>query len=238
MEKNCQPNIYVPNPFECRLQFISLLKKLNASQQSIQKTAQFAIKHRPLSEDLYSCLLEEIEKTSLNTRLNILYVLDCILSISRKIQFKGYTELIEPNVLRIINAVALSSSKGIVNVSSTRKLLLHWKEKKYFDTGTIEEAEKVLASCGDSLQKITEEQDNKANVFTKADILNRMEQDRERHKRLREEMWRRSAEESPDAEFEQLWQATDPFDSKSDGVEIMQQNKLYLSHYPWDSLLL
>ncbi|ORZ24269.1 CTD kinase subunit gamma CTK3-domain-containing protein [Absidia repens] len=216
------------DPFECRLQFISLLKKLNASQQSIQKTARFAIKHRPLSEDLYSCLLEEIEKTSLNTRLNILYVLDCILSMSRKIQFKGYTELIEPNVLRIINAVALSSSKGIVNVSSTRKLLLHWKEKKYFDTSTIEGAEK----------KIKEEQDNKANVFTKADILNRMEQDRERHKRLREEMWRRSAEESPDAEFEQLWQATDPFDSKSDGVEIMQQNKIYLSHYPWDSLLL
>lgn len=59
--------LYIPmsddlDPFECRLQLMSLLKKLNASQQSIQKTARFAVKHRPLSEDLYSCLLEEIEK--------------------------------------------------------------------------------------------------------------------------------------------------------------------------------
>ncbi|KAI8343149.1 CTD kinase subunit gamma CTK3-domain-containing protein [Chlamydoabsidia padenii] len=228
------------DPFECRLQFISLLKKLNATQLSIQKTARYAVKHRQLSEDLYSCFLEELEKTSLNTRLNILYVLDCILSMSRKIQFKGYIELTQPNVQRIINAVALSSSKGIVNVSNTRKLLANWKDKAYFDTDTIESAEKALEACVESnLQmKTTEEQNNKANVFTKADILNRMEQDRERHKRLREEMWRRSAEESPDAEFEQLWQTTDPFDITLDGPDIMQQNKLYLPHYPWDSLLL
>jgi CTD kinase subunit gamma len=51
-------------------------------------------------------------------------------------------------------------------------------------------------------------------------------------------MWRRSAEESPDAEFEQLWQTTDQFNINVDGPEIMQQNKLYLPQYPWDSLLL
>lgn len=49
------------DPFECRLQFISLLKKVNASQQSIQKTARYAVKYIQLSEDLYSCFLEEIE---------------------------------------------------------------------------------------------------------------------------------------------------------------------------------
>ncbi|KAI8086593.1 CTD kinase subunit gamma CTK3-domain-containing protein [Halteromyces radiatus] len=224
------------DPFECRLQFISLLKKLNASQQSIQKTARYAVRHRQLSEDLYSCFLEEIENTSLNARLNLLYVLDCIFSMSRKVQFMGYIDLTQPNVLRIINAVALSSSKGIVNVSSTRKLLSHWKEKQYFDNETIETAQQALISYGDSLSQ-TKRQDN-GNVFTKADILNRMEQDRERHKRLREEMWRRSTEESSDADFEQLWQTTDGFDAKIDGPDLMQQNKLYLPHYPWDSLLL
>lgn len=58
------------DPFECRLTFLSLLEKLNASQQSIHKVATYAVRHRQLSEDLYSCLLEELEQVI--TRLAIL----------------------------------------------------------------------------------------------------------------------------------------------------------------------
>lgn len=50
------------DPFECRLTFLSLLQKLNASQQSIHKVATYAMRHRKLSEDLYSCLIEELEQ--------------------------------------------------------------------------------------------------------------------------------------------------------------------------------
>jgi CTD kinase subunit gamma len=52
------------DPFECRLAFTSLLQKLNASQQSIQKVANYAMRHRRLSEDLYSCVIEELEQVS------------------------------------------------------------------------------------------------------------------------------------------------------------------------------
>ncbi|CAO3623772.1 unnamed protein product [Cunninghamella echinulata] len=208
---------------------------INASQQFIQKTARYAVKYIQLSEDLYSCFLEEIESTSINTRLNLLYVLDCILSMSRKIQFEGYTELTKPNVLRIIQAVAPSDNKGIVNVSNTRKLLQHWRERNYFDEDIILQAEQSLVSSGENLATKNESSDTSG--FSKIDILNRMEQDRERHKRLREEMWRRSAEESSDTEFEQLWETTDDFDINTDGAEIMEQNKIYLPHYSWDSLM-
>lgn len=50
------------DPFECRLQFISLLSKVSASQQSIHKVAIYAMRHKKLSEDLYSCLIEELER--------------------------------------------------------------------------------------------------------------------------------------------------------------------------------
>jgi CTD kinase subunit gamma len=50
------------DPFECRLTFLSLLNKLNASQQAIQKVANYAMRHRKLSEDLYSCIIEELEQ--------------------------------------------------------------------------------------------------------------------------------------------------------------------------------
>jgi CTD kinase subunit gamma len=54
------------DPFEARMQFLSLLKKLNASQQSIQKVVSFAIKYGSrCGEDLWDCVLEECEKVRL-----------------------------------------------------------------------------------------------------------------------------------------------------------------------------
>jgi CTD kinase subunit gamma len=50
------------DPFECRLSFLNLLRKVNASQHSIYKVAIYAMRHRKVSEDLYSCLIEELEK--------------------------------------------------------------------------------------------------------------------------------------------------------------------------------
>lgn len=50
------------DPFQCRLDFLALLTKLNASQHAIQKVANYAMRHRRLSEDLYSCLIEQLEQ--------------------------------------------------------------------------------------------------------------------------------------------------------------------------------
>lgn len=53
------------DPFDVRMQLLSHLKKLNASQQSIQKVVQFAIKYGArCGEDLWDCMIEECEKVS------------------------------------------------------------------------------------------------------------------------------------------------------------------------------
>jgi CTD kinase subunit gamma len=89
------------DPFEARLQFLGLLRKLNASQQSIQTVVSYALKYgRKCGEDLWDCIVEECGKVcqlrvlgsrpnalthdiltiqgSLNTRINILYFLDTL----------------------------------------------------------------------------------------------------------------------------------------------------------------
>ena len=65
--RHLQQTMSDDDPFECRLTFTSLLQKLNASQQSIHKVANYAMRHRRLSEDLYSCVLEELEQVSGST---------------------------------------------------------------------------------------------------------------------------------------------------------------------------
>lgn len=51
--------------FEARMQFLQLLKKLNASAQSIQKVVGFAVKYGArCGEDLWEVIMDECEKVS------------------------------------------------------------------------------------------------------------------------------------------------------------------------------
>ncbi|KAI9484321.1 CTD kinase subunit gamma CTK3-domain-containing protein [Zychaea mexicana] len=223
------------DPFECRLNFLSLLEKLNASQQSIQKVANYAVRHRNLAEDLYSCLLEQLDKATINARVNIVYVLDAIFAISHKAGFKGYHDLTRQDLPRIIETVVPNDAKGNVNIGSTRKILNNWRRRRYFETEVLDVVEKPLlqreAAAAESSQTAGDD------GFSKEDIMRRMEEDRERHKRFREEVWIRSAEESVDAEFQQLWESTEPLVPDTDYEVMMLQNMLRLPHYAWHMML-
>jgi hypothetical protein len=51
------------DPFETRLHFLQLLRKLNASQLSIQKVVGYAVKYGSrCGEDLWECITEERAK--------------------------------------------------------------------------------------------------------------------------------------------------------------------------------
>ncbi|KAI8879904.1 hypothetical protein K501DRAFT_325261 [Backusella circina FSU 941] len=221
------------DPFECRLMFLSLLQKLNASQQSIHKVASYAMRHKRLSEDLYSCIIEQLDKASINARLNMIYVLDAIFSASQKARFTSYIELTTRDLVRIVNAVVADDPKGVVNVPNTRKIINNWKRKGYFKTEDIEQAEKPLADRESSSTTVPTSGDS----FSKQDILRRMEEDRERHKRLREEIWIRPPEEPKYAEFEEFWNSTEALDPETDYETMMVHNMLRLPQYAWNMML-
>lgn len=59
------PAIMSFDPFEARLSFLQLIRKLNASQASIQKVVGYAIKFGSrCGEDLWECITEECSKVS------------------------------------------------------------------------------------------------------------------------------------------------------------------------------
>ncbi|KAG0201123.1 hypothetical protein BGX28_005954 [Mortierella sp. GBA30] len=217
------------DPFEARLEFLGLLGKLNASQHSIQKVGNFAMRYRHLYEDLYSCIIEELEQTSsINARMNIFYVLDSICHQSHKAGFPGYMELIQRNLAKIIGFVTPSGPKGNVNVAGTKKILDTWRKKKLFPGNIIDKVEEPLLSreLGANAPATTE------TGFTKDDILKRMDEDRERHKRIREEIWIRPSDEDPGAEFEQYWNDVEDIEDV-DYEDMEGENEKYLPRYPW-----
>jgi hypothetical protein len=49
------------DPFELRLHFSNRLRDLNPFTDISDEVVAFALKHRDLDEDLFSCILEQLE---------------------------------------------------------------------------------------------------------------------------------------------------------------------------------
>ncbi|KAG0012714.1 hypothetical protein BGZ80_011563 [Entomortierella chlamydospora] len=165
---------------------------------------------------------------SINARMNLFYVLDSICHQSHKAGFSGYIDLIQRNLPKIIECVTPSGPKGNVNVAGTKKVLEQWRSKKLFQDSVIDKVEIPLLSrdLGASAPAITDA------GFSKDDILKRMDEDRERHKRIREEIWIRPSDEDSDAEFSQNWEETSDLED-NDYEDIETENEKYLPNYPW-----
>ncbi|WWC94450.1 hypothetical protein V866_001296 [Kwoniella sp. B9012] len=178
------------DPFEARMQFLQLLRKLNASQPSIQKVVGYAIKYGSrCSEDLWECIVEQCGKGSLNTRINILYFLDTLLEASLPLGpiDAPYPQLVTQNLQDIVGKVVPDGRDGVLNLRSAKQILESWRLRRVIDHDVVEEALRFLEGRthgDDSSNKRSHEQ-----AFSKNEILRRMEEDRERHKRLRERIW-------------------------------------------------
>ena len=109
------------DPFEGRLQFLDQLRHLSASQSSSLKLSQFALKHRALHEDLYSCILEELPATTLNDKVNIFYFLRTLVEQSEKAQFRPYGDMIRRDLERIV-ADVVSVDGGAANIAPAKKV--------------------------------------------------------------------------------------------------------------------
>jgi CTD kinase subunit gamma len=112
------------DPFEGRLQFLDQLRHLSASQSSSLKLSQFALKHKTLHEDLYSCILEELPATTLNDRVNIFFFLQTLVEQSEKAQFHAYGDMIRRDLERIVADVAPVNG-GAANIAPAKKVRHH-----------------------------------------------------------------------------------------------------------------
>ncbi|KAI1189898.1 CTD kinase subunit gamma CTK3-domain-containing protein [Nemania serpens] len=208
------------DPFEVRMRFSSQLEHLNASTTSAQKAAQYALKYKDMDEDLHSCILEQLEKTNMNTRANIMYFIEHLLEMASKERHNDYVRMMQRDIIRVVDAVCPENGSGAANVKVVRKVLQGLQNKLILLEQTVIEIEGCLkerdTSAHDfslssplndkeqpghpSASATTTDPDvaggpqpaqrNGVNIKpTKRQIEQRIEEDRERHKRMRESMW-------------------------------------------------
>nr|POE69084.1 ctd kinase subunit gamma [Quercus suber] len=245
------------DPFEVRMRFTSHLQHLNASTTSATKTANYALKYSEFSDDLHSCILEQLERSNMNNRANIMYFLPALCETAKSQNELGYVRMMERDILRIIDLVAPDDGSGAANVKVVRKVLSQLRVKGFLREQTVVELEECIvgrdlmgdlassplpAAAGEertaaatattSTATTTTEQEGGAVqaaarltphstsreqvlAYTpairvdKRQIEQRIEEDRERHKKAREGIWAVSQEAgklADDAEFEKMWE--------------------------------
>ncbi|KAI0834823.1 CTD kinase subunit gamma CTK3-domain-containing protein [Hypoxylon sp. FL0890] len=208
------------DPFEVRMRFSSQLQHLNASTTSAQKAAQYALKYKDMDEDLHSCILEQLEKTSMNTRANIMYFLEHLLEMASKERNNDYVRMMQRDILRVVDAVCPEDGSGAANVKVVRKVLQGLMNKSILLEQTVAEIEACLkerdtsADVGFSSPVNGDDASHSrngngtatANRLDKRQIEQRIEEDRERHKRMRESMW--AVPGNLEEEAMKLWEET------------------------------
>ncbi|UNI14163.1 hypothetical protein JDV02_000822 [Purpureocillium takamizusanense] len=222
------------DPFAVRMHFSSQLQHLNASVNSAQKAAQYALKYRDMDEDLHSCILEQVEKNNMNTRANIMYFIEHFLDLAKE-GHADYIRMMQRDIIRVVDAVAPDDGSGAANVKVVRKVLQGLQGKGHLESQTVTQIEDVLkeretndddlglASSPVDVEMIDRPQSHSTprnsrrpvpHRLDKRQIEQRIEEDRERHKRERESIW--AVPRGDDAELNKLWEETSDFGEDDD----------------------
>ncbi|KAF2751087.1 hypothetical protein M011DRAFT_463839 [Sporormia fimetaria CBS 119925] len=200
------------DPFEVRMRFTGQLQHLSASVTAAQKAANFALKNRDQDEDLHSCILEQLEKNSMNNRANIMYFIEHLCDLAQRESHLAYIHYMQRDILRVIDAVCPPDGSGAANVRVVRRVLAALQSKNVLLAETVAELDALLKTREGEAHPFVEKgeegtvEKKSGARLEKRLIEQRIEEDRERHKRLRENIWAVSEGPDGDGELRKEWE--------------------------------
>lgn len=200
----------------------------------------------------------------MNNRANIMYFLPALCDTAKAQGNIGYVRMMERDILRIVDLVAPDDGSGAANVKVVRKVLKLLQERTFLQSQTVLELEECIvgrdsgANVEDSPDHIKREALEKEVRSTphsvsregagaqgynpgvirldKRQIEQRIEEDRERHKRAREGIWaiaQTSGNLAVDVEFERLWDGGSEVD-EDDYVMAREEAEERRKHLEYD----
>jgi len=170
----------------------------------------------------------------MNNRANILYFLEALADLSSSTAHPDYIRMMQRDILRIVDAVAPEDGSGAANIKVVQKVLSNFAGKGYLSRQTVDEIDELLRERDTGLgleggasspahPSRDVEMDEGAGAgagweerrgeavpmrLERKLVEQRIEEDRERHKRLRESQWAVPNAGAEEEEFEMLWEET------------------------------
>ena len=171
----------------------------------------------------------------MNNRANIMYFIEHLCDMAAREGHHDYVRMMQRDILRVVDAVAPEDGSGAANVKVVRKVLQGLQAKNFLLGQTVLEIEECLKERdtlpdaiglssplngpqdvemggmdGSSLKNTPRDRGKTNGSYVRLDkkqIEQRIEEDRERHKRLREHIWAVPLG-GDEKEFEKLWEET------------------------------
>ncbi|KAI2789204.1 hypothetical protein POX_e07234 [Penicillium oxalicum] len=165
---------------------------IRASVTSSQKAAQYALKHRDWDEDLHSCILEQLERNNMNNRANIMSFIEQFCDMATKENHLPYVRMMQRDILRVVDAVVPPDGSGAANVKHSVSEIEAALRDRDVNSEQYDLDNSELSRSGDgALSGSRSPRHVKPSDMRldKRQIEQRIEEDRERNKRLRESMW-------------------------------------------------
>ncbi|KAF8641439.1 hypothetical protein AX16_009952 [Volvariella volvacea WC 439] len=111
-----------------------------------------------------------------------------------------YVQYLSRDISKIVESVVPPGREGLPNLISTKQILQNWRTKRVIETSKLDDALSILdsrtslAQAPDSSAPASSSSNNHAHhhhhrSLERHEVLRRIEEDRERHKRLRERRW-------------------------------------------------
>ncbi|KAI3637091.1 hypothetical protein MIR68_004797 [Amoeboaphelidium protococcarum] len=235
--------------FEVRMQFADLVERLNSTQFQIQRTVQFMRKYENQSEEagmLFDVILQEFSKKDrngayINRRVYLFGLLQAYVDStstqqqqqqSSDVEDQPYMQLLRDNLVDLCElAIPKDHPIGVsLNAPVLTSILTEWKGRQCFRNNT-QLLDACLSLINDTLSHIQPQLDDFANLnkkMSKAESLKRIEQDRERHKRRKEDAWMEHTLNSDtinplEYEFDMIWNGVDPYNLRIDGQTFQKE---------------
>lgn len=153
----------------------------------------------------------------MNNRANIMYFIEHFCELADKENHLNYVRMIQRDMLTIVDSVAPADGSGAANVKHVRRVLQGLGEKNFLSNEMVAEIDSALKERETNPSNILDSEapedfkqtpgrGSKANGTVRVDkrqIEQRIEEDRERNKRLRESMWAASGDNK--GELQQCW---------------------------------
>ncbi|KAJ3331378.1 hypothetical protein HDU76_003355 [Blyttiomyces sp. JEL0837] len=225
--------------FELRMQFKDLLESAMQSHSQVARAGNFALAdaHRSHVQSLYECIKEKaLEPSSNANRAHLFYVLDHICGANAaRSNITSYADLLQNDLKEIFEAVVMpDNDQNAGHLTHMKKIVKSWKRMSIFSSSDLEPLETKLEELMGSATAPSESE-------TKAELLKKIEDCRDVHKREREAGWYKgSAEEegtSPQSfrqklklkEFSEYWEKTTALTEEDSESMKEEQRKLRIT---------
>ena len=187
----------ITDPEQAKIIFQENLSK-NLSASHINRLSEYCYKFKDSCSQFFEIILNVLNSSEIPLhRLNLLYLFDSLLKSAPKYNFYAFNEMIIVHIWDILKAVLGDGSQSNVN-SGIGKVVSVWRSRNIIQRDLFESIENWL-----KLYEVVVSQDQK--------ILDKMERDRDRQKKSREEGFLISVHGKegefpfPDPEFTRAW---------------------------------